>query len=276
MVACLLSSSSIITACGSAFSAGPGDGGTVSDAPTADAGDGGGDWCALHAAGLAYCEDFDSYSDVTGFLGKETTFSQDGATFSFDHAGVPSPPNALQLVTTSTTNVNALVIEAMPKPPAAPTLQRLEFDLRIDAASSVGALSTAAFAAILFGDSIGNGAVGLAFGNGPTLSAVYLEPPDAGTPGFGTQNSTGAFPTQGQWDGRFAIEIDYGTTSGGGRNACAQLYISNVAQLNPCMSLPASLTHPTSNAIAIGVYSAGLGNTGNVGVRFDNVTFNQQ
>ncbi|HEY5146216.1 MAG TPA: hypothetical protein VII82_05590, partial [Polyangiaceae bacterium] len=87
------------------------------------------------------------------------------------------------------------------------------------------------------------------------------------------------FPSTGQWDGRFAIEIDYGittgTTDGGtaGPTACAQLFIGGVSQLSPCLVLPPSLAHPDLASIALGVFSGGAGNTGNVGVTFDNVTY---
>ena len=286
-----------VSACGSPFSAAAGDGGpggvgdggvvsdALSDAPPPESGiaeSGAGDWCATHAASQTYCEDFDSYLLVTGFLTKATTFSQVGGTFSFDHTGVPSPPNALEVVTTSTSNVNALVIEAMPKPSTTLTQQHLEFDLRIDSASGIGAASAAAFAAILFGSNVSSGAVALAFTSttsGPALSAFYVEPSpvDGGLAGFGSANAPPPFPALGTWDGRFAIQITYGaSTSTTGSGACAQVYVGSVPQLSPCLPLPSSLAHPTTPAIALGVYSGGLGVTGDVGVRYDNVTYNRE
>ena len=239
-------------------------------------------YCAAHMGAYSFCEDFDKAPNVTQFLSSWTTFSQTGGTFSFDTTNVPSPPNALHVATTSTSGVRTLVIHVMP-PPTAPVLrQRLEFDFLVDAASNIGALSAGAVAAILFGDEVTGGVVALAFGNGtgtiPTVAAVYLgpQPQDAGLPLFGSSNAPPPFPNLGQWDGRFAIEIQYPGPDAGtaGAMACAQLFIGGIAQLNPCLALPSALSHPaTTTSIALGVYSGGLGNTGNIGVGFDNVTF---
>ena len=252
--------------------AGHAEGGGTPDGPvTVESG--GTNWCATHGVGTRFCEDFDEAPDVTALLGSWTTYAQSGGTFSFDHLNVPSPPNALEVVTTSTSNVNTLVLHAMPKPVGTPVKQRLEFDLRIDQAAGTGVASAAAFAAILYGGEVNAGAVALAFGASPALAAVYIEPPDAGLPGFGTANASGSFPALGTWDGRFAIEI---TFAGSAAGACAQLYIGVQPQLSPCLSLPGSLSHPKSTSIALGVYSGGLGNSGNVGLRFDDVTYSEE
>ena len=256
-------------------SSGSPDGGSGDGAGSVDGG--GSDWCAIHHPG-PFCEDFDepSNTSVTAFLASWTTFSQNGATFSFDHTSVPSPPNALEVATTSTSKVSALVIHVMPKPPSPLTSQRLEFDLRIDSASNIGLASAAAFAAILFGDQVASGTVALSIAeslSGPVLSAVYLEPSDGGVPGYGSSNATSPFPTLGAWDGRFAIEITYGSSAAG---ACAQVYVGGQPQLSPCLALPDTLAHPTTTSIALGVYSGGAQSTGTVGLRFDDVTFDQQ
>jgi hypothetical protein len=162
----------------------------------------------------------------------------------------------------------------MPVSVLPPASQRLEFDLRIDTVDNVGLGSAAAFAAILFGSEVNSGAVALSFSPGPTLSAVYLEPPDSGGLGFGAANATSPFPPLGTWDGRFAIEITYGTE--GGAAACAQVYIGIQPQLSPCLKLPDSLSRPKNTAIAIGVYSGGAGNTGTVALQFDDVTYSEQ
>jgi hypothetical protein len=260
---------------GSTVDAGPLDDGPSTDAAR-DAGvpvDAGspGHWCATQNA--LFCADFDEASDVDTVLGSWTTFSKVGGQFSLDtSAGVPSPPNALEVMTTSTSGVRTLLAQAIRPFASPPTKMRLELALRIDAASSVGFLSAAAFAAILFGSGPEAGSVSLAIGNGPTLSAVYVEPADGGT-SFGTSNISAPFPPTNQWDGRYAIEIDYGTAADGGPSACAQIYAGGVPQLQPCMALPPSLQHPSTVSIAIGVYSGGAGNTGNVILRFDDVTF---
>jgi len=243
-------------------------------------------YCAMHAGTYDFCEDFDHFSNVTQFLSSWTTFSQTGGTFSFDTSNVPSPPNALAVATTSTTGVRTLVIHAMPAAGAGPIgKQRLEFDFLVDDASNIGVASVGAVAAILFGNDITGGAVALAFGNGvattSTVDAIFLgpQPADGGLPAYGSASAPPPFPTLGQWDGRFAIEIDYPGPDGGSTGTampCAQLYIGGIAQLTPCLTLPPSLAHPpTSTSIALGVYSGGLlgGNTGNIGVAYDNVTY---
>jgi hypothetical protein len=304
------------TACGNSFSSSPGtdagsdvstaDVGTPdaagdtgpTDAPSgtdagADAtGDGpvgpseagpGPSYCATHLGTYDFCEDFDKFPNVAQFLTSWTTYSSTGGTFSFDTANVPSPPNALGVVTTSTSNVRTLAIHVMP--PAGPVpvaKQRLEFDFLVSAASNIQAFSAGVVAAILFGGDITGGAVGLAFGNGSgtsaTLAAVYQGPAvDAGLPAFGSSNAPPPFPNLDQWDGRFAIEITYPGPDAGattGATACAQIYVGNIAQLNPCLALPTSLSHPAATtSIALGVYSGGVGNTGTIGVGFDDVTF---
>jgi len=298
------------TACGNSFSSSPGtDAG--SDVSTADvgtpdaAGDAGptdapsgadvlgdgpvgpseggpvGSYCATHVGTYDFCEDFDSFMGVTAFLSSWTTFSQNGATFTFDTMNVPSPPNALKITTTSTSKVSALAIKAMPPATAPIAKQRIEFDFLVDQASAVQPLSVAAVAGILFGNDVSGGVVALAFGNGSgsssTLQAIYEgpTPADGGLPSFGSSNVPS--PTLMQWDGRYAIEIDYPGPDAGattGATACVQLIVGGIAQLNPCLALPSELSHPpTATSIALGVYSGGLEYTGEIGVGFDNVTF---
>jgi hypothetical protein len=304
------------SACGNSFSSTPLDAGSAdvstADVGTSDAGSdsgptdsssGGGDsspgeaglndgpigdggpvlsYCAQHVGTYDFCEDFDKFPNVTEFLGSWTTFSSTGGTFTFDQSNVPSPPNALGIATTSTTGVRALVVRAMPAALAPVAKQRLEFDFLVNDASNIGFASAGAVAAILFGGDVNGGAVALAFGNGTgstaTVSAIYQGPlPDAGIPLFGSANAPPPFPPLGQWDGRFAIEIDYpspdaGTTTGA--TACVQLYIGGIAQLTPCLTLPSALSRPAAmTSIALGVYSGGAQDTGDIGVAFDNVTF---
>lgn len=246
-------------------------------------GDGGASYCAMHVGTYDFCEDFDRFANVTAFLGSWTTFSQTGGTFAFDQNDVPSAPNALVATTNSTSGVRTLVIHVMPPATAPVAKQRLEFDFLVDQASNVGATAVGAVAAILYGGDVTGGAVALGFGNGTgssaTLAAMYLGPTPAGggLPVFNSANAPPPFPSLAVWDGRFAIEITYPPPDAGstaGDTACAQLYIGSIAQLSPCLSLPTSLSHPAqTTSIALGVFSGGVGSSGNIGVAFDNVTF---
>jgi len=306
-----------VVACGNAFTSSSGtdastaDTGTVeaaTDAGPTDSSSGGGDsapgeasvkdgpigppseggpgpsYCAMHMGMFTFCEDFDSYASLTQLYGQWPNFSTIGGSFSLVTANAFSPPNSLEALTTSTSGVRTLIIHPMPPPGANLTKRRLEFDFYIDDANNIGFASAAAVAAIVLGNDINAGAVGVAFGNGtgpaPTLAAIFVGPlPDSGLPAFGSSNAPPPFPSTGQWDGRFAIEIDYGITTGTGDGgttgptACAQLFIGPSPQLSPCLALPPSLAHPDLASIALGVYSGGAGNTGNVGVTFDNVTY---
>jgi hypothetical protein len=79
------------------------------------------------------------------------------------------------------------------------------------------------------------------------------------------------------WAGRYTVEIDYTKASGdAGPSACVQIYAGVSALLSPCLALPPSLSRPTTPAIAVGIFSAGVGKTGNVGVAFDDVTYDTQ
>jgi hypothetical protein len=259
----------------------PGESSSSGGAPVegGPGGDAGGSWCSTFGASYKFCEDFDETGQVQQFLSDYwPTYSQNGATFSFDTAAnVPSPPNAFVVTTSKTNNVDALAIHAVPKLPVALASQRLEFDLRINQVANIGVASDAAFAAILFGTDVSHGAVALAIGPGspPVMSVAYIEPSDGGIPGFGTSNAPQPFPQTNVWAGRFALAISYGA-SAGTSGACAQLFIGGQAQLNPCLALPASLAHPTDAFVALGMYSGGLGNSGNVAVEFDDVTYTDQ
>jgi hypothetical protein len=242
-------------------------------------------YCAMHAGMFTFCEDFDSYTSLTQLYGQWPNFSTTGGTFSFvTGTNAFSPPNSLEALTTSTSGVRTLIIHPMPAAGGSLTKRRLEFDFYIDTVSGIGVASAAAVAAIVLGNDVSAGVVGVAFGNGlaastPTFGAIYEGPlPDSGLPEFGSSNVPPPFPSTGQWDGRFAIEIDYGPATigadgGSVPSACAQLYIGPTPQLSPCLSLPASLSHPGLASIALGVYSGGAQNTGTVGVTFDNVTY---
>jgi hypothetical protein len=277
---------------GSAFSVAPGDdGGSSSGSGTDGASEGssgssssgsssgssGGDgaagshWCDTQK-GFFFCEDFDVQSDVTAFLGSWTTFEQSGSgAFRFDHTSVPSPPNALGVA--GGNGSSFLVIKSFSgftKPKAI----RLEFDLRINSAGNVGPLSAAGFAAIAFGKSIGEGYAAVAIGNGPTIQAAWTAPADAGASDAGVFNvasATAPFPPIGQWAGRYAIAIDYATPVAG-TGGCVQVYQGPTPLLAKCLALPPSLGNPTTISVALGDLAAGLQNTGNVDLAFDDLT----
>jgi hypothetical protein len=276
-----------LSACGSSFSSTGSDAGSdvssaeagVPDSPSEASGDGG-SYCSSSAAKHAtYCEDFDEYANLAQFLSAWPAYSSIGGTFSLDTTTALSAPNALRISTTTVSAVRSLAIQPMPTLPSPLTKQRLEFDLRITSASKIGGFAAAAVAAILFGNDVTGGAVALSFGSSlgsPTLQAAFIGPsPDGGTPAFGSMNAPPPFPTLNEWTGRFAIEIDYESASGD--PPCAQLYIGPLSQLPGCgQPLPASLSHPGAASIALGVYSGGVGDTGDVGVVFDNVVYTAQ
>jgi hypothetical protein len=277
---------------GSAFTAGTGDGGTDASSSSgsgsgsggsSSGGDGSGSssgadgsssgspthWCSSQTA--FFCEDFDEESDVPPFLASWSSYAQTNGSFHFDKLGVPSPPNALDVF--GSNNADVLVVKSFPALPSRPTQLRLAFELRINSAGSVGALSAAGFAAIAYGPNISDGFAALAIGNGPMLSAAWVAPGDAGASDAGAyaiENSTNPFPALNVWSGRYAIEIDYNTID---VTACAQVYQGPTALLAHCLVLPPSLSDPKVVSIALGDYSAGLGNTGSVDMAFDNVTF---
>jgi hypothetical protein len=237
-------------------------------APSAMGGDGGPPrWCDGHLD-ATFCADFDGAATVEEFLKSWTKFSINNALFSFDStAGVPSPPHALQIQTTSD-RVDALAINKIPAFVKLPRVVRLEFELRIDAGDYVGPGAGAVFAGILTGERVADGMIGIELAQGSLLRGGYVEP-NAVFPS--ETNFRTAVPPQNDWLGRYAVEIVYSTPSGGTRTGCAQIFRDDVQQLSQCMSLPPSLTTPPFISIALGMYSGGTGATGNVQLRFDNV-----
>jgi hypothetical protein len=244
----------------------PGTGGSV---VVADAGSPQ-TWCDSQRGAL-FCADFDEATAILPLLESFTNYSQNGAAFSLDNGGgVPSPPNALRIRTSVDHDVKAILTQKIAPFVDPPNKLTLEFSMRIDAGSAVGVLSGAAVAAIFTGTDVVDGAMALEIGNGPSLVAGYLEP--KGTPGlgFGSSSLPGAFPQTNQWLGRYALQITYGNGDGG-RTGCLQVLAGGIAQLPKCLQLPATLTSPTFVSVALGVYSGGFNQTGDVQIRFDNV-----
>jgi hypothetical protein len=95
---------------------------------------------------------------------------------------------------------------------------------------------------------------------------------DAGT--YGSADSTQPFPPTNPWIGRYGLEITYPTTAGGA--ACAQIYAGLSPLLSSCLPLPPELSNPKAIVIALGDVAGGLGNTGLITIRFDDVTFDLQ
>ncbi len=227
-------------------------------------------WCDGQTA--LFCEDFDGATTASAFLSSWTTYSAVGGRFTFDTgADVPSPPNALKVSTTTDKNVQTLVLKTLEPFAAPPNKLRLEFALRVDAAADVGFLSGAAFAGLIMGRQVADGVVALAAGpksgTDPSLAAAYVEPQNTG---FNSANARAALTQSSQWNGHYALEIDYSTVDGS-RTGCVRVLLAEVDQLPQCLALPPSLIDPPFVSVALGVYSAGLGNTGNVVLRFDNV-----
>lgn len=186
----------------------------------------------------------------------------------------PDGQAAAALEVKGASGAQTLVLETFPRLDARPTKIRLEFDLRIDSPGSVGAFSAAGFAAIAYGTGVADGYVALAIGNdfGNVLAGAWAiadgsAAGDAGS--YATSSSSTAFPSSGTWAGRFAIEIDYDASGG----ACLQGYRGPTPLLTSCMPLPPSLGNPGVVSIALGDYAAGLGNTGEIDLEFDDVTY---
>jgi hypothetical protein len=280
---CCLPLTAAVGCGGNAFSAGSGgDGGTTgveagSDGQGSEAGPpqdaGSTSWCGTRTE--RFCEDFDEYRSVNDFLGssKWTTFQQSMGAFHLDTQNALSPPNALHV--TGSDHAQVLAVKTSDTLPSPVQTLTLAFDLRVNAPPpNVGFLSLAGLAAFSFGDTIDRDVVALAVANGtpPVLQAAWLASADAGASDAGTYaiaNLTGPFPQSDSWSARYSLVIDYSHGGGG----CLQIYAGTASQLAQCLQLPDSFGSPKSVSIAIGDYSALLGNTGLVDVEFDNVTF---
>ncbi len=245
---------------------------TRSDATPSEASDGSvadaGPWCSTQDA--AFCADFDESADINTILGGWTSTSMVHGMFDLDTGmGLPSAPNALRVTTNATSGVEAIAAKQISSFPTPLQHMRLEFDLRVDMAGPIDGLAAAGFAAIALGPGLDHGVMALAIGNGPVLEGAYVQPAsaDAGLASFKAQPSPSSFPNTGAWDGRFAVDVTYGSTN------CLQVYQGKMALLASCIQLPPSLLNPTDLWIDLGVSSDGLGNTGTVVLGFDNVTF---
>jgi|HubBroStandDraft_1064217.scaffolds.fasta_scaffold89069_1 hypothetical protein len=239
----------------------PSDAGSPGDAASAS-------WCAGQLS-HTFCEDFDEYASVNELFGAWSSFQQTNGSFKFDSSNAPSPPNALEVI--GANGAQVIVVKTFPVEKQPSTL-RLEFDLRFNSSGNVGFLSAVGLAAIAFGPSVSDGYAALVVGNGPSLSGAWLDTTDAGTSDAGTfkiANATGTFPASGVWSARYAIEVDYTSSTSG----CVQVFQGTTALLSPCLPLPPQLLHPSVVSISLGDYAAGFASTGSIDVEFDNVTF---
>jgi hypothetical protein len=258
-----------------AVEAGPVEAGEAGDAGEAGEAaspvDAGPPWCTGHTE--TFCEDFDEYPSVTNLLGSSTwpVFEQQAGSFQFDTVNAPSPPNALQVA--GDDGAEVVIVKTFPALQKVPQKVTLTFDLRINSPGTPGLLSVAGFAAIAFGNSINDGYVAMAIGDGPTLSALWVQstsvmPMDAGA--FKAAPAMGAFPSTGIWDGSYAVEIQYNPPS----PPCLQVYRGISQLLTSCLPLPPEFANPTVLSIVLGDVAGGAGHTGTVNLEFDNVTFN--
>lgn len=234
-------------------------------------------WCDSHT-GAVLCEDFDSWSSVDAFLSSWSSSSQINGTFSFNDGF--SPPNALRVQSTSTTDVQTMASKVL-NLSSPPVSLRLGFDLRIDAANGISLGSGVLFAAIILGSDIANGVIALEIAPCHTLNCAgyelytvwYKPPADGGTLGLGSQYVS-ALPTLGQWAGRYAIEIQYSTAADAASDACVQMYAGDVPQ-GSCAQLSPSMRSPSSVfSVGLGIKSAavlGTPTTGNIDLSFDNI-----
>ena len=242
-------------------------------APPVDAGF---PWCTGHTE--TFCEDFDEYPTVTNLLGSNTWpgFEQQAGSFQFDTVAAPSPPNALQVA--GDDGAEVIIVKTFPALQKVPQRVTLAFDLRINSPGTSGLLSVAGFAAIAFGNSISDGYVAMAIGEGPTLSALWVQSTsvtplgDAGA--FKAAPSTQPFPSTGIWSGSYAVEVQYAPP----QPPCLQVYrgadAPSQALLASCLPLPSEFANPTVLSIVLGDVAGGAGHTGSVNLEFDNVTFN--
>jgi hypothetical protein len=229
-------------------------------------------WCSGRPE--VFCEDFDEETNVTPFLATWTTSESMGGSFAFDtSASVPSPPNALRA--SGSSGAQVLVLKTMPHPAGHPKSIRLGFELRVNTVSGVVPLSAAGIAAVAYGVGLSDGYVAIAVTDGPSLSAVWSAPADAGATDAGPfqiAKATGSFPALQTWAGRYTLEIDYAAAAAGG-GATLQLYQGVTPLLSPPMPLPPSLGNPGFVSIALGDYAGGLQLTGTIDLEFDDATY---
>lgn len=234
-------------------------------------------WCDGKNSVLL-CEDFDKYADVNDLFNAWGNYSVIGGQFSFSTGGgIPTRPNALRVVTTSTSNVKTLISKSIPAFATLPSKLHLEFTLRIDKAENIGYLAGSGFAAILDGTEITDGVVAITIGQAliggaNVLGVAYIAPLSDGGSQIDSKTAQGPFPPTNQWIGRYALDIQY-TTGATGRSGCARLLAAGTSLTDSCLSLPPSLSSPKAVSVVLGLYSAGANpNSGNLEIEFDDVT----
>ena len=217
------------------------EGGAPTDAAS-DAPDGG-HWCASQTA--TFCADFDEVTDIAAVENSWSGYTLLGGAFSLDTGpNVPSPPNALKVATSATSNVDTLLLRDA-SPPPGPGEQG---EARLLSGGRQCRQHWSALGGCVRGHHLRHGRhrVGRranARKRPEEMSALYSEGPDAGWGGTTGTSFQTAFPAENQWAGRFAIEVTF-SGSGSARTGCVQAYVAEpagFAQLSPCLSLPPAM-----------------------------------
>jgi hypothetical protein len=194
---------------GDPFTAGPADAGPPtsdvtqppSDAPSDSTDAPAGTWCALHAANVTFCEDFEGVANIADLTARWSGFVGGNGTLSLLSPGLLS---LHALGATAGNNDQASLVHA-PFPGRPATSIRVEYDLRVDA-EKVLAFDAAGLTSIILGnDPTTAPAVYLYIGNAGGLVLGWADATDAGR-GYHFQ-ALNVTPTLGMWDGRWGITI---------------------------------------------------------------------
>lgn len=249
-------------ACGSSFtqaasSDGGGgvgdDGGSPSDDSGVSADGAPAGFCAAHAAGAKFCDDFDSSKSVNS---KWDDFLATGTYALATNVNAPSPPNAF-LTSVDRGQSVSMAKNYLTTPPT--QVARLEFDLLIQKSTINDGLASIFVAGIELPDR-NSGLVGLFLSQSGEIVTAVVEAADSGH--LPTLQGTGVKPQIGNWAGRLRIDVTFGN------NAHAQVFLNGNAVGNPTQ-LPSSLRTPPGVRFEIGMLPNG--NTGLSSVAFDNV-----
>jgi hypothetical protein len=251
----------LLLACGSSFSqASPSDGGASGDdsgSPGDDSGvsaDGApSTWCAAHAAGVKFCDDFDTSQTPNG---KWDDFLATGNATLATNVNAPSPPNAF-LAGVDRGQYVQMGKNFLTTPPT--QVARLEFDLMIQKSVINDALSSIFIAGIDL-PVRNTGVVGLVLAQSGKLGTLVAEASDAGH--LPIIQDTGVQPMVGNWAGRLRVDVTFGN------NPHVQVFLNGNAVGN-AIDLPSSLRNPPGVRFELGM--SPTGNTGPSAVAFDNV-----
>jgi hypothetical protein len=230
-------------------------------------------WCDMQT-NVLFCADFDEANSVPMLASAWTTSSQVGGLLEVDDtSGPPSAPNAMEVIVSGTTGVQAFLSKTVPLA-TKPNKLLLAFDLfDYDAFADVGP-----FASLAMGADVSAGSVGLAFAKNSTSSGsvyqlVVTSPASAGG-GSSSLTVNSAIPLGAMWGQRVTLEIDF-TDGDAGRTACAQFAVGSVTS-GGCFTMPASLADPGEVSVVMGVDTQGSQRTGQGSISFDDVTLSAE